>query len=146
MYRQDFDAQVMALVDAGRLSSSKMKSITQLASQNLQVRLLGTSCGPKSHGLPCAQNDAHLVSTLFRIHKRAKPANKIWSFYVVDAISRDCRSSLKAAAVKGKAASSSKGSAASFLQKMESCLERIFDEIWERGLPEHRVRIRQIMF
>ena len=27
------------------------------------------------------------------------------------------------------------------MNKVETCLERIYDEIWDRGLPEHRVSI-----
>lgn len=84
------------------------------------------------------QNDSHLVSTLFRIHKKAKPANKIWSFYVIDAISREMKSHAKKS--KGKEASG-KGSSASFLQKMEICLDRIVTENLEKGLPEHRVSL-----
>jgi hypothetical protein len=57
---------------------------------------------------------------------------------VIDAIARDCRSAIK----KGKSKDTGKGTPASFLQKMEVCLERIVDESWERGVPEHKVCFR----
>jgi len=110
------NTETQNLVDTGKISAQKIKEVSDLALANVS-------------------DDAHLVSTLFRIHKRAKPANKLWSLYVIDAISRDFRSAVK----KGKGKEAGKGSPASFLQKMEVCLERIVDESWQNGLPEHKV-------
>jgi hypothetical protein len=76
-----------------------------------------------------------MVSSLFRLHKKAKPSHKLWALYVIDAIAREAKNVVK----KGKARDNGKGSAITFLQKLEVCLERIVDESAERGPPEHKV-------
>lgn len=84
------------------------------------------------------QDDAHLVSQLFRVHKKATPAQKISSLFAIDALSRQCRSDVKKRESNGEAPQS-KHSAQSFLSKVEVCVERIIDESLANGLPEHKV-------
>lgn len=111
------------------------------------------------------QSDAHLVATLFKVHKQAKSSHKISSLYVIDAIAREARQQVKKAA-KGKQSSSgtatplhdgagsganddsdeptlgkrsTKGTYASFLSKIESFLDRLVAEVLSKGPPEHKV-------
>lgn len=111
------------------------------------------------------QSDAHLVATLFKVHKQAKSSHKISSLYVIDAIAREARQQVKKAS-KGKQSSSgtatplhdgagsganddsdeptlgkrsTKGTYASFLSKIESFLDRLVAEVLSKGPPEHKV-------
>lgn len=110
------------------------------------------------------QSDAHIVATLFKVHKQAKSTHKISSLYVIDAIAREARQQAKKAA-KGKGSSSNtplqdgadtvanddsddfsfekrkaaKGTYASFLSKVESFLDRLVAEVLTKGPPEHKV-------
>jgi hypothetical protein len=140
---QAFDKALTELVDSGKLSSSRIKGVTDLAMQNVKVRsVVQEVCSHPAR----PQNDAHLASSLFRTHKRAKPANKLWALYVLDAIARECRSQVRRTAKSQDAGNNSPGPAADgtpggFLAKVETFLERMIDESWERGLPDHKVRV-----
>jgi len=120
------------------------------------------------------QSDAHLVSTLFRYHKKASPSAKLSSLYLIDALARAAKSKAKRDATqdKGKAKSTSTsttttttptdspppttapaggagaggpGTAASFLAKLEAVLGRIVVENWDEGLREHRDKVNKVM-
>lgn len=100
------------------------------------------------------------MSSLYRHHRKASPANKLVSLYLIDAIAREARSRQKKADKEGKGAGTAAGSTtpaesppgaaagpsagdgdfASFLRKLEAVLSKIVLDNWENGLPEHRVR------
>lgn len=171
MLLQAFDSEVKELVSSGKLSSSKIKSVTEAAMANIKVsRSVPAGVNWRAENrraLTCVllgQSDAHLVATLFKVHKQAKSSHKISSLYVIDAIAREARQQVKKAA-KGKQSSSSsstpiqdggsginddsdepvlgkkssKGTYASFLSKIESFLDRLVAEVLAKGPPEHKV-------
>lgn len=115
----------------------------------------------------CLKSDAHIVATLFKVHKQARSSHKISSLYLIDAIAREARQQVKKAA-RGKQSTSnsntplqdgtgsaanddsdevssdkrrasSRGTHASFLSKIESFLDRLVLEVLSKGPPEHKV-------
>lgn len=104
------------------------------------------------------QHDAHIVATLFKVHKQAKANHKISSLYIIDAIAREARQQIK----KGKDRTASdtptqdgsgaedtarlgkktskNGTCAGFLTKIENFLVRVVAEVIDKGPPEHKVR------
>lgn len=113
------------------------------------------------------QSDAHLVSTLFRYHKKASPSAKLSSLYLIDALARAAKSKAKrdlaappkpkpqsttppnspppSTAASASGSSSGGGTAASFLAKLEAVLGRVVVDNWEDGLKEHRDKVRKVM-
>ncbi|GAA6047077.1 hypothetical protein JCM3770_004185 [Rhodotorula araucariae] len=73
---EDFDRQVKALTTKGKLSSSLLDQVVAAAMHN-------------------AGSGSHLVSTLYRYHKKAPAANKLTSLYILDGIAREARSRQK---------------------------------------------------
>ncbi|GAA5956355.1 hypothetical protein JCM8115_001696 [Rhodotorula mucilaginosa] len=142
----DFDREVKALVNRGKLSSSAVASLSELAMANIR-------------------SDSQLVSTLYRHHRKASPANKLVSLYLIDAIAREAKSRQKKTDKEGKGARTAAGSTtpadsppgaaagpsagdgdfASFLRKLEAVLSKIVLDNWENGLPEHREKVRKVL-
>ncbi|CEQ43136.1 SPOSA6832_05035 [Sporobolomyces salmonicolor] len=145
---EDFDRQVKALVAKSKLSSSAVQSLVHLAMTNIA-------------------SDAHLVSTLFRQHKKAASSSKLTSLYLIDAIAREARSRLKKQVAKGKepavvpldaaasttplyspppdGAGEGAGTYASFLKKLEAVLGKVVLDCWENGPPEHKEKVRKVL-
>ncbi|PRQ72446.1 hypothetical protein AAT19DRAFT_16370 [Rhodotorula toruloides] len=148
----DFDRQVKALVTKGKLSSSAVDGVTKAAMANVGA-------------------DSHLVSTLYRHHKKATPSHKLTSLYLIDAVAREARSRQKKADKEGKgkekaapapagsttpsgspppddgagAGASGDGTFATFLKKLEAVLGKIVLDNWENGLPEHKEKVRKVL-
>ncbi|BGP31609.1 hypothetical protein JCM10296v2_003381 [Rhodotorula toruloides] len=149
---EDFDRQVKALVTKGKLSSSAVDGVTKAAMANVGA-------------------DSHLVSTLYRHHKKATPSHKLTSLYLIDAVAREARSRQKKADKEGKgkdraapapagsttpsgspppddgagAGASGDGTFATFLKKLEAVLGKIVLDNWENGLPEHKEKVRKVL-
>ncbi|KAK4703686.1 hypothetical protein P7C70_g2533, partial [Phenoliferia sp. Uapishka_3] len=172
---QDFDKEVKAVVTKGKLSPSVVQSIIDIAVANISVRMhlfvllvpganiILLSLRPRLHTplnsfplhLPPPttgkQSDAHLISTLFRAHKKALAPNKLSSLYLIDAISREARARAKKALkekgadktaeveVEPEEGKEAKGTPATFLAKVEGVLSKIVLDCWENGQKEHRV-------
>ena len=106
------------------------------------------------------QSDAHIVATLFRVHKQAKSSHKLSCLYIIDAISREAKHQVKRSRDKGKQVEDDTGSAtptgdaddtdsrrrdkikgthASFLSKIENFLDRLVGDVLTKGPPEHKV-------
>lgn len=81
-------------------------------------------------------DDAHLVATLFRQHKKASSTSKIYSLYLIDAIAREARSLAKKAA---KDLSLQDAGYSTFIAKLEAILSKLVVDCWENGKLEHRV-------
>ncbi|KAL8283826.1 hypothetical protein RQP46_005258 [Phenoliferia psychrophenolica] len=136
---QDFDKEVKAVVTKGKLSPTVVQSVVDLALSNIS-------------------SDAHLISTLFRAHKKALAPNKLVSLYLLDAIAREARvRAKKALKEKGAAATTTpaedepeqgqeaKGTPATFLVKVEGVLSKIVLDCWENGQREHREKVRKVL-
>lgn len=90
--------------------------------------------------LACIKDDARIVSHVYRSHKSAAAPRKLGSFYAFDALARECR----AVALRNPVTSGPKdGTPSGMIEKFEVCLERIVDDSWNNGRPEHRVRSRR---
>lgn len=161
---QDFDREVKALVTRGKLSSSAVQTVTDLAMTNIRVRAdPGDSSNAQADSARGTQADAQLVSTLYRHHRKAAAPNKLVSLYLIDAVAREAKTRQKKAEResqgKGKApapgsttptdsppdvgpeaAGGGAGDFAGFLQKLEAVLSKIVLDNWENGLPDQRVR------
>lgn len=154
---ESFDAQVKELASSGKLSASKVKSITDAAMANIE-------------------SDAHLVATLFKCHKQAKGSHKISTLYVIDAVAREARSVIKkgkdrapgaasdtptqthspfpdeegytrskGGASSGSSSSKGKGNCASFLAKIEVFLDRLLGEVLTKGPAEHKEKVKKVL-
>ncbi|KAL7009937.1 hypothetical protein EMMF5_000846 [Cystobasidiomycetes sp. EMM_F5] len=106
-------------------------------------------------------NDAHLVATLFKVHKQAKGSHKLSSLYIIDAVSREAKQQIKRARDKSgnskpqqrddstpnneddepelRRIGKGKGTYASFLAKIENFLDRFVAENVNKGPTEHKV-------
>ncbi|GJN88925.1 hypothetical protein Rhopal_001896-T1 [Rhodotorula paludigena] len=151
----DFDRQVKTLVAKGKLSSSLLEGVVDAAMRNMA-------------------SDAHLVSTLYRCHKKASAANKLTSLYLFDGVAREARSRQKKLDREGKGKgrepapapvagsttptgspppdsatpatpAESGGTYATFLKKLEALLSKVVLENWENGLPEHKEKVRKVL-
>ncbi|GAA5993264.1 hypothetical protein JCM11641_000943 [Rhodosporidiobolus odoratus] len=147
---EDFDRIISSTIKKGKLGSSVVQSATEAAVANIQA-------------------DSHLVSTLFRQHKKASAGNKLVSLYLIDAIAREVRSKQKKLDKEGKGkppaaaspeigsttpsgspaagdgASKGDGSFATFLKKLEALLGKILLDNWENGKQEHREKVRKVL-
>ena len=82
------------------------------------------------------QNDAKMVSTLYRTHKALQPQFKVPSLYAFDALARAARNH----AIKhGFAGDTLPGNSATFLLKLEAILEGLFRDMMGPGVPEGKV-------
>jgi hypothetical protein len=104
---QEFETTLKEIVNAKRLSASKVTSLSETA-------------------MKCMQNDTQLVSILYRTHKSLSTASKVNSLYVFDAIARAARSQ---ATKKNLSSKSETGNAATFLSKLESILDSLFEDM-----------------
>ncbi len=82
------------------------------------------------------QNDAQMVSTLYRTHKALQPQFKVPSLYAFDALARAARSH---ATKHGFAGDSLPGNSATFLLKLEAVLEGLFRDMMVSDVPEGKV-------
>lgn len=136
---ESFDEEVKEMVTTNKLSASRVKKVTDLAMDNVD-------------------QDAHLVATLFRIHKAAKSTHKISSLYIIDAIAREAKQRTKKDKGKDKESSTAvgddvdgsstkkgKGTYSSFLAKIEPFLDRLVGEVLSKGPPEHKDKVKKVL-
>ena len=97
---------------------------------------------PVAHDEPLLsdfQNDAKLISIMYRTHKALAPVCKVSGLYAFDALARAARSY----ANKHKQAcdpKSEKGNCATFLMKMEGVLDGLFKDMLSLENEEAKVR------
>ncbi|KAK4049034.1 hypothetical protein OIV83_004395 [Microbotryomycetes sp. JL201] len=138
---EEFDRQVKDALGRGKsLSSSTVDRLTQLAMTNIK-------------------EDAHVVATLYKCHRKASPSTKLYSLYLIDAIAREARSCAKRKGKRAAAdaaqsttppgsprpATSGDGDEMSFLKKLDALLAKIITECWDNGKPEHRDKVKKIV-
>ncbi|KAI0664297.1 hypothetical protein C8Q70DRAFT_228455 [Cubamyces menziesii] len=111
-----FESALKEVVQAKRLSQSKMASLTEVA-------------------LKCMDNDTQMVSILYRTHKGLSPSAKVWSLYAFDALARAARNRANKSNMTGNL-SSEKGNCATFLLKIEGILDGLFQDLILSGSDE----------
>ncbi|THH27515.1 hypothetical protein EUX98_g6675 [Antrodiella citrinella] len=114
-----FESMLKEVVNAKRLSASKVGKLTEIALKNMQ-------------------NDTQLVSILYRTHKTLAPPAKIHSLYAFDALSRAARNQANKKGLT-KDANPGHGNAATFLLKVDGILDGLFQDMISLGLPEAKV-------
>ncbi|GLB41688.1 putative RPR [Lyophyllum shimeji] len=122
---EEFESTLKEVVQAKRLSASKMTKLTEIALKSME-------------------HDTQLVSVLYRTHKSLKPAAKVSSLYVFDALSRAARHQVNKQGITGDI-SSPTGNAATFLLKVEGILEGLFQDMVAVGSPEAKEKTQKIL-
>ncbi|KAL0953860.1 hypothetical protein HGRIS_005035 [Hohenbuehelia grisea] len=122
---EDFETLLKDVVQAKRLSVSKMTKLTEIALKSMK-------------------EDTSLVSILYRTHKSLRPAAKISSLYVFDALSRAARSQVNKHGLAADS-SSGKGNTATFLLKIEGVLEGLFQDMVSLEGAEPKEKTRKIL-
>jgi protein NRD1 len=132
------------VVQAKRLSASKMGKLTEIAMKSMEVRNsffsedVLCSYRPLPFGDSTLQNDTQLVSILYRTHKSLPAAAKVSSLYAFDALARAARSQVNKHGLTGDI-NSEKGNCATFLLKIEGVLDGLFQDMIMAGSPETKV-------
>ncbi|EPT02996.1 hypothetical protein FOMPIDRAFT_1159591 [Fomitopsis schrenkii] len=106
---ETFESTLKDVVNAKRLSASKMSSLTDIA-------------------LSFMKNDTQLVSTLFRTHRTLPPAAKVNSLYVFDALSRAARNQINKHRL-APPSDPSQGNCATFIVKVEGILDSLWQDL-----------------
>jgi len=107
------------VVDAKRLSASKMNALTEIAMKNMG-------------------NDTQLVSILYRTHKSLPTASKVSSLYIFDALSRAARHHVVKHGISGDDYTQP-GNCATFLLKVGGVVEGLFQDMVTSGSSESKV-------
>lgn len=128
---QTFESTLKDVVNAKRLSASKMSTLTDIALKCMKVctvvlsrHIYGSSPGAG----PRTQNDTQLVSTLFRTHRTLSPAAKVNSLYVFDALSRAARNQVNKHRL-APPSDPSQGNCATFIVKVEGILDSLWQDL-----------------
>ncbi|KAF9466116.1 hypothetical protein BDZ94DRAFT_1252143 [Collybia nuda] len=122
---EDFETILKEVVQAKRLSASKMGRMTEIA-------------------LKFMDHDTQLVSILYRTHKNLPPAAKVSSLYVFDALSRAARHQVNKQGLSGDV-NSTHSNSATFLLKVEGVLEGLFQDMILVGSPESKEKTKKIL-
>ena len=86
------------------------------------------------------QADTQLVSILYRTHKSLRGSAKISSLYAFDALCRAARQQVVKKNLTGDI-NAEKGDCATFLLKVETVLDGLFQDILSSGVPEAKVSV-----
>ncbi|KAF9045662.1 hypothetical protein BDZ89DRAFT_942711, partial [Hymenopellis radicata] len=119
----DFESQLKDIVQAKRLSASKMTKLTEIAMKSMS-------------------DDTQLVSILYRTHKSLQSSYKVSSLYVFDALARAAKHKV----VKQElSAHSTSGNCATFLSKVEGVLDGLFQDMLSSGHQEFKDKTKKIL-
>ncbi|KAL0575180.1 hypothetical protein V5O48_006774, partial [Marasmius crinis-equi] len=121
----DFEPLLKEVVQAKRLSASKMSKLTDLAMKSME-------------------EDTQLVSILYRTHKSLSSSAKISSLYVFDALSRAAKHQANKQNLTGNI-NSPKGNAATFLLRVEGVLEGLFRDMVATKTPELKEKAKKVL-
>lgn len=108
-YLEDFENTLKDVVNAKRLSGSKVSKLTEIAQKSME-------------------HDTKLVAILYRTHKSLSSSAKVSSLYVFDALARDARNHATKRGITGDI-NSRTGNAATFLLKVEGVLDGLFQDM-----------------
>ncbi|KAF7315204.1 CID domain-containing protein [Mycena indigotica] len=121
----EFETSLKEVVNAKRLSASKMNNLTDLAMKSMA-------------------DDTQLVSIMYRTHKTLTPSAKISSLYVFDALARAARSQVVKQGLTGDI-NSQPGNSATFLLKLEGILEGLFQDMISTGTSEGKEKTKKVL-
>ncbi|KAF9223989.1 hypothetical protein BS17DRAFT_766664 [Gyrodon lividus] len=116
---EDFENTLKEVVNAKRLSASKMNKLTEIAVKSLE-------------------DDTKLVAILYRTHKSLPSSAKVSSLYAFDALARAARGLVNKRAITGDL-NPEKGNAATFLLKIEGILDGLFQDMGAINNSEAKV-------
>ncbi|TFK64110.1 hypothetical protein BDN72DRAFT_846907 [Pluteus cervinus] len=122
---EDFESLLKTVVNAKRLSASKMETLREIAMKSME-------------------NDTQLVSILYRTHKSLAPAAKVNSLYIFDALSRAARQQVVKHSLTGDI-HMEPGNCATFLLKVEGVLEGLFRDMIKIGNSECKEKAKKIL-
>ncbi|KAJ3759791.1 hypothetical protein EV360DRAFT_81777 [Lentinula raphanica] len=122
---EDFESTLKEVVQAKRLSASKMTKVTDLA-----MKLM--------------KDDTQLVSILYRTHKSLSPSAKVSSLYVFDALARAAKHQANKQNLVGDI-NASEGNCATFLLKLQGILDGLFKDMVLSGTPESKEKSKKIL-
>ncbi|CAK5283148.1 unnamed protein product [Mycena citricolor] len=121
----EFETALKEVVNAKRLSASKMNNLTEIALKSMA-------------------DDTQLVSILFRTHKSLQSAAKISSLYVFDALARAARTQVSKHGLTGDI-NTHPGNCATFLLKLEGILDGLFQNMASVPLPEAKEKSKKVL-
>ncbi|KAI6164601.1 hypothetical protein EDD17DRAFT_1775495 [Pisolithus thermaeus] len=121
----EFENVLKDVVNAKRLSASKMNKLTEIALKTLN-------------------DDTKLVAILYRTHKSLPDSAKVPSLYAFDALARAARSSVTKHGLTADA-NPGKGNAATFLLKMEGVLEGLFRDMIAINNAEAKEKTKKVL-
>ncbi|KAI6114859.1 hypothetical protein EDD16DRAFT_1709104 [Pisolithus croceorrhizus] len=121
----EFENILKDVVNAKRLSASKMNKLTEIALKTLN-------------------DDTKLVAILYRTHKSLPDSAKVPSLYAFDALARAARSSVTKHGLTADA-NPGKGNAATFLLKMEGVLEGLFRDMIAINNAEAKEKTKKVL-
>ncbi|KAF9563095.1 hypothetical protein CPC08DRAFT_761044 [Agrocybe pediades] len=123
---EEYELALKDVVNAKRLSASKMASLTDMTMKNIE-------------------HDTQIVSILYRTHKSLSSSNaKISSLYVFDALSRAAKTQSYKHGLSGDAFTQP-GNSASFLYKVGGVVEGLFQDMLSIGSPEAKEKTKKIL-
>ncbi|KAG9313047.1 hypothetical protein JVU11DRAFT_6487 [Chiua virens] len=122
---EDFENTLKEIVNAKRLSASKMSKLTDIAMKSLE-------------------NDTKLVAVLYRTHKSLPNSAKVSSLYAFDALARAARSLVIKRGSTGSI-NAEKGNAATFLLKIEGVLDGLFQDMVSLDNSEAKEKTKKIL-
>ncbi|KIK50589.1 hypothetical protein GYMLUDRAFT_985643 [Collybiopsis luxurians FD-317 M1] len=122
---EEFESALKDVVQAKRLSGSKVTKLTELA-----MKLM--------------KDDTQLVSMLYRTHKSLSASAKISSLYVFDALARAAKSQVNKQNLVGDV-NAAEGNCATFLLKVQGVLEGLFKDMISVGTPEAKEKTQKVL-
>ncbi|KIK98186.1 hypothetical protein PAXRUDRAFT_824149 [Paxillus rubicundulus Ve08.2h10] len=122
---EDFEITLKEVVNAKRLSASKMTKLTEIAVKSLE-------------------DDTKLVAILYRTHKSLPTSAKVSSLYAFDALARAARGLVNKRGIKGDF-NLEKGNAATFLLKIEGVLDGLFQDMVAIDNPEAKEKTKKVL-
>ncbi|KAI0042196.1 hypothetical protein FA95DRAFT_1564573 [Auriscalpium vulgare] len=122
---EEFETALKQTVQAKRVSTTKIKALTDIALKHME-------------------NDTQLVSILYRTHKALPSSSKVASLYAFDAVARSARSDVKKRGLSGDMATQP-GNSATFLLKLDGVLDGLFKDMTSDTIPEGKEKTKKIL-
>ncbi|EIN09505.1 hypothetical protein PUNSTDRAFT_112962 [Punctularia strigosozonata HHB-11173 SS5] len=122
---KDFEAALKDVVQAKRLSESKMNRMTEAA-------------------LKCMEDDTQLVSILYRRHKSLPVDKKIHGLYAFNALACAARHKVNKHGITGDI-NAEKGNCATFLLKLDGVLDGLFKDMLATGNSECKEKTKKVL-